>query len=170
MTCGDTALDARLLGFMKFQEFGAHRDPHAVLTRESSSSDLRVGLIPGINARFDGRNIGASVVLRGYDLKHVWLVPRFVVGGTASADLLVTPSASRWVDWYAAVGWERALYAAPDRRGVVHELGLKFRVPVPRVARWATLGYSFGGLRLGYRANGLTDYPRVVVEIGAGVW
>jgi hypothetical protein len=56
--------------------------------------------------------------------------------------------------------------------GFASEVGVKFRFAVSGKARWALLGYHFGGVRLGIKANGFTRlrHSRLVVEIGAGVF
>jgi hypothetical protein len=92
----------------------------------------------------------------------------------------VTPSASRWAEWYVAAGYERGLTPArPDgggdmvrTNGFASEAGMKLRVTISGRARWALLGYRFAGVRLGVRANGFTrlQQPRLIVEIGAGAF
>jgi hypothetical protein len=59
-----------------------------------------------------------------------------------------------------------------DVTGFASEVGFKFRFAAGGKARWALLGYQFGGVRVGIRANGFTRLrnPRLVVEVGAGVF
>jgi len=46
------------------------------------------------------------------------------------------------------------------------------RARIPGKARWAVLGYQFGGVRLGVQALGFgsLDDIRLIFEIGAGAW
>ncbi len=118
----------------------------------------------------------------GLDLTEVWLVPRGHINDRGWAlEALITPSASRWADWYIAMGYEDGLVTEilieePRQEtvadGFASEVGIKFRVAVSGKARWALLGYNFGGVRLGIRANGFTrlKHPRLIVEVGAGVF
>jgi hypothetical protein len=175
----------RLLEMMRYHRFGSQwpADQYeSDLARELSDPENAFRWVSAVNARFESRRAGASIQGPGFDLREVWLVPRaHVVGRGWAVEGLVTPSASRWVDWYAAVGYERGLANTPDDAardgartvsGFGGELGLKFRVAAPGRTRWAVLGYRFGGLRLGLRASGFWRLrePRVIVEIGAGAF
>ncbi len=142
-------------------------------------------IVPGISYRYDGATYGGfSVLLRGASLGEFWVVPKFNLQRLSlSGELLFTASASRWVDWYFTFGAERfdkrtkkvdgeeiVISDAAWREAL--EIGIKFRFRAPGKLRYGFLGYGFGGLRLGVRANELhrLQSPRVVVEIGAGVW
>lgn len=108
------------------------------------------------------------------------VVPRLLVNRGWGVDALITPSASRWADWYVAGGYERGLTpvasrsdaTVASRNGFAGEIGIKLRVTVSGRARWAVLGYRFAGVRLGVRANGFSRLrqPRIVVEVGAGAF
>lgn len=118
-----------------------------------------------------------------WGVRDVFGSGRLLGSGFSSADALITPSASRWADWYVAAGYEKleeridATTGLPDpdypaSSGPALELGYKFRMTFKGKARIASLGYHFGGVRLGVRASG---YPmlqniRAVIEIGAGVF
>lgn len=151
------------------------------LERELSDPRNRARWISAINARLQSKNVGILIQGPGYNAREVWAVPRvFYSRNSWFVDALVTPSASRWADWYAAAGFERVRRnpaEAPGRenqfiRGFGSEIGMKFRVAVPGKLRWALLGYRFGGLRIGVRTNGISrlQEPRLVIELGAGVF
>jgi hypothetical protein len=142
-------------------------------------------ILPGISYRYDGSTYsGFSVLLRGMDRGEFWVVPKFnLQSKSLSAELLLTPSASRWADWYLALGPEyfRQVEAEEDGEVVVVrrdewqgaiELGGKFRFRTVGVLRYIFLGYGFGGVRIGLRANGLDtiENSRLVFEFGAGIW
>jgi hypothetical protein len=119
-----------------------------------------------------------------------WLVGRATASvsepGDFSLELLYTPSASGWIDWY--VGGPGFFYdqAQPDesfwdRFDFRPEIGAKFRVRVEYRGR--RLGWF--GFRLGLRVERLEDYVRLdakrsgvsglsgvrfVWEVGGGAW
>ncbi|HNV04286.1 MAG TPA: hypothetical protein PLE61_13465 [Vicinamibacterales bacterium] len=174
----------RLLGMIRHNRFGAGHPPRQYesdLARELSDPENAFRWVSAVNARLDSSRLGVSVQGPGLDLREVWLVPRANFTRGWAAQLLATPSASRWADWYVAAGYERGLItAAADgaegiRRpvnGFTTEVGMKFRVAVSGKARWALLGYRFGGIRLGVCTSGWSrlKHTRFVVEIGAGVF
>lgn len=137
-------------------------------------------IVSGFNLRWDKDRVGGSVQGPGFDLREVWLVPRAHLMDGWAVDALITPSASRWVDWYVAGGYERGLVRIQERNGnpsevlngFASEAGLKFRVSLPGRARWAALGYRFSGVRIGIRTSGFARIrePRFVIEIGAGAF
>jgi hypothetical protein len=109
-----------------------------------------------------------------------WIVVRLTSLGSpddilhtrkVSYDLLYAPSASRWIDWYVAVG---ADIEAVERSGVrprelvadsAVETGWKFRFkPGDRL--------PFLGVRLGIRANGWSRLrnPGFILEVGTGTF
>ncbi len=103
-----------------------------------------------------------------------WLVPRIsahhVSGAwTQSYDALYTPSVSRIVDWYLAVGVDLSKDQSTGqyKTDPVEELGIKLRVG------WDPLikhGLGFINFRLGYRGalqRGL-NHGRWVIETGFG--
>jgi hypothetical protein len=198
-----SAPDASILrGLRRQQRFGAEHPAtqyRLPIARELKTADAPTRFVAGVAMRWDEGAPGVSVMMRGFDLGQVWAVPRIGYARRASkisAELLVTRSASRAIDPYVSVGYERAntvfdlehwtippkwdsrqpvslppvKYAARD--GLVTEAGLKFRLRVPGRTRWAMLGYQFGGVRLGMRVNGVEPLanPRFVVEIGPGAW
>ena len=84
------------------------------------------------------------------------------------------PSASRWFDQYAAMGFETDRYtddAGVDqtKRDFALELGIKFRFRSP-----VSLGLitNFWGFRMGIKNIGAIDidHMKYVFEFGAGVW
>ena len=175
---------ARLHGMMRGHRFGAAWPPEqheSDLARELSNPENAFKWVSAVNARVDSRRIGVSVQGPGLDLREVWLVPRVLVNRGWGVEALLTPSASRWADWYVAGGYERGLTrpesmnAGDDtesRNGFAGEIGLKLRVTVSGRARWALLGYRFAGVRLGVRANGFSRLrqSRLVAEVGAGAF
>ncbi len=174
----------RLLGMMRDNRFGAAYPANQYesdLQRELSDPENALRWISGINARVESNRVGVTVQGPGLDLPEFWLVPRAHFDRGWAVEALLTPSASRWIDWYAAVGYERhrarpRAAIGPDERSaerhLASELGVKFRVTVPGRLRWVLLGYRFGGLRLGVRVNGFSHLhsARVALEIGAGVF
>jgi hypothetical protein len=86
-----------------------------------------------------------------------------------SADVAYMPSASRFADWYVAGGLDYGHYESgsivEDGARFAIESGMKFRFPIPD---WGT----FFGARVGIRVNGMSPLhtPRLVFEIGAGIW
>lgn len=173
----------RLQDMMRFHRFGAAWPPeqhNSDVARELSDPENAFKWVSAVNARIDSRWLGASIQGPGLDLREVWLVPRLLVNRGWGFEAMITPSASRWADWYVAGGYERGL-TPPDaeseatsasRNGFGGEIGLKLRVTLSGRARWAALGYRFAGVRLGVRANGFSRLrqPRLVIEIGAGAF
>ena len=103
-----------------------------------------------------------------------WLVPRLTLRSesgswTQSIDALYTPSVSRIVDWYLAVGTDitKDQSAGNYTARTVEEFGIKLRVG------WEPLikhGLGFINFRLGYRGplqSGLAN-GRWVIEFGFG--
>jgi len=180
----------------------------------------RFGLPPRRNPLFDADHIAEnfSLVLRrdrvsgarGYRLAFLsrlhrvsglsgWMVARltwdFHSGG--SIEGVVTPSASRWFDWYVSPG---GMYLDQEHQGFFSsfdfkpELGIKVRAgrdELGVVGKVIKVLFPFGklgrfiGLRLGLRAEGLErilspgkDDPnlkgirgvRFVWEVGGGAW
>ena len=79
-------------------------------------------------------------------------------------ELSYLPSASRWVDWYATVGYERWKLEGEtvrEWRDVI-EPEVKFR--------WKK--WVFAGLKLGVRSRDLVELndSRPTVEFGGGAW
>jgi hypothetical protein len=174
----------RLLAMMRFHRFGGEWpvvQHESDLARVLSDPQNFFRVISAVNVRLDSKDLMLSVQGPGIDLTEVWLVPRGLVNERGwAAEALVTPSASRWADWYVAMGYESGLIANPrdepqeavDVTGFAGGVGIKFRFAATGKARWALLGYQFGGVRLGIRANGFTRlrHPRLVVEVGAGAF
>ena len=174
----------RLLSMMRTYDFGPAspaRQYDSDLEKELLNPENVTRWVSAVNARLQSNRVGVIVQGPGFDMREFWLVPRaYVDRGTWFIDALVTPSASRWADWYVAGGFERLrrpLAQTEDTnrqviRGFAAEIGMKFRVTVPGRYRWALLGYRFGGVRVGIRANGFTrvEQPRLVIELGAGAF
>jgi hypothetical protein len=137
--------------------------------------------VSAINARVQSKQVGIIIQSPGYAAREFWTVPRvFVSRVIRFVDALITPSASRWADWYAAMGFEQVRRNTADigqygnqfLRGFRSEIGMKFRIAAPGKHRWRLLGYRFGGLRIGVRANGISSLqqPRLISERGAGAF
>lgn len=175
----------RLRRMMRSHRFGSEwpADQHeSELARVLSDPENFFRVVSAVNARLDANELAFTVQGPGLEVPEVWLVPRVIFNGQGwAADMLATSSASRWFDWYLAMGYEDGIIrndpteAFPEgepNKGFASELGIKFRMAVSGKARWILLGYQFGGVRLGIRANGFADIrqPRVIVELGAGVF
>jgi hypothetical protein len=142
--------------------------------------------------RLAGRAIGAGVVFKGLDLRQGWIVPRATFSNQdVTAEMMFTPSASRWADYYVSGGVRRQYVTTHETRTfdtdqgtqeinaiitpnwkIVVETGFKFRANLPNRMRPFVLGYTFGGMRFGVQALGFTqiDQLRFIWEIGAGAW
>jgi hypothetical protein len=128
-----------------------------------------------IGYRIDQQARGFALSAYSVPIGKGWLILRWsLLGGLLdpsrqSIDFFYSPSASRWWDWYAGMGWDLDLIKqnVSDRSiAVVHasealEAGWKFRV---RPGRW-----PFVGVRIGVRTNGWTQprNARLVAEVGA---
>ena len=128
------------------------------------------------STRFDGGNGWATTLPIGVQVPGIggWMVGRLSgpwpgTDNRKSADVAYMPSASRFADWYVAAGMDYGRYEADDEveegARFAFEAGVKFRFPIPD---WGTF---FGG-RIGIRANGHNSItnPRMVFEVGAGIW
>jgi hypothetical protein len=142
--------------------------------------------------RVSGRTLGAALVFKGLDLREGWIVPRVTVSSRdATAELLFTPSASRWAGYYLSGGARRQFVTTRERRTidtdqgrqeidvvilpdwkVTVEPGVKIRATLPAKVRPFVLGYTFGGMRFGVQALGFRQVEqwRFIWEIGAGAW
>jgi hypothetical protein len=169
----------RLRRMMRSHRFGSEwpTDQHETeIGRVLSDPNNLFRVISAINVRFDSTEFPIAVQGPGLEIPEVWLVPRVMFNQRGwAADILTTSSASRWIDWYLAMGYEDGLIERNDgtpNKGFGTELGIKFRMAVSGPARWMLLGYEFGGVRLGIRTNGFANVrqPRIIVELGAGVF
>jgi hypothetical protein len=83
-------------------------------------------------------------------------------------DVVYSPSASRVVDWYVALGLDSDPRDGEDARvhRAAEEIGLRLR------GQRAFLGIRFWGARFGIRANsfGHPTNVRFITEVGAGSW
>jgi hypothetical protein len=142
--------------------------------------------------RVANRRLGAAFIFKGLDLREGWIVPRVTASGhDVTGELLFTPSASRWADYYFSAGVRRQYVTRRESRtieteqgpqtltvlvppswNIVVETGVKFRAELPRKMRPFVFGYSFGGLRFGIQALGFSrvEQFRFIWEIGAGAW
>ncbi len=141
--------------------------------------------------RYDGEH-GISLALPLLILKNVelpmtggWAVHRIYFTNkfkNFGYTMLFTPSASRWMDGYVAVGTENNLQP-PDPLNPAKELykweflletGIKmrFNISTTFLSPLKKLGTDFWGVRLGVRNFGFPKINRLafIVEIGAGVW
>ncbi len=143
--------------------------------------------------RYDGLNHGSrdhtgglSIMFPLLVVKNVsdpiaggWFINRIYLKDKGLRDiawnLVYTPSASRWVDGYFAIGreWDE------DDAGVVHadwmtETGVKFRLNMSHtpLSFLSVLGTDFWGVRVGVKNKGLFNWESIgyAIEIGAGVW
>ena len=101
-----------------------------------------------------------------------WAVPRLTYVHFSSTDthfgavdVMYSPSGSRLIDWYSAVGFETM--SGTSQNGLVQEFGFKLRFP--------SLGFplsSLVGARVGYRAQFFNSFAggRWVFEGGIGGW
>jgi hypothetical protein len=142
--------------------------------------------------RVTGRTLGAAFIFKGKDLREGWIAPRVTVSKRdATAELLFTPSASRWADYYLSGGARRQFVTIRESRTldteqgpqeinvllppnwkIAVETGVKLRVTLPAKLRPFVLGYTFGGMRFGVQALGFkrVDQLRFIWELGAGAW
>jgi len=185
----------RLLRMMREHGFGRDELP-AQYEAGSVARALSEMSLPdswlSASARVSNRTLGAALIFRGLDLREGWIVPRVTVSKEdATAELLFTPSASRWADYYFSGGARRQFVTTRERRTIdtedgprdidvlilpdwkiTVETGIKFRARLPAKVRPFVLGYTFGGMRFGLQALGFrqVDQFRFVWEIGAGAW
>ena len=186
---------ARLIGIMDEHRFGLDKLPpqfeSGSATRALSELSLPDSWLSA-SLRVTNRRLGAALIFKGLDLREGWIVPRVTISGQdATGELLFTPSASRWADYYFSGGVRRQYVATREQRTIdteqgrheievvlpptwqiVVETGVKIRAQLPRKMRPFVLGYSFGGLRFGVQALGFAhvDQLRFIWEIGAGAW
>jgi hypothetical protein len=142
--------------------------------------------------RLSGQTLGAALIFKGLDMREGWIVPRATVSGRdVTGELLFTPSASRWADYYVSGGIRRQYVTTREKRTIdtaqgrqeievvnlpnwkiVFETGVRFRAQLPQKMRPFVLGYSFGGMRFGLQALGFSqvDQFRFIFEVGAGAW
>jgi hypothetical protein len=186
---------ARLVSMMADHRFGRDELPTQYeagsITRALSELSLPDAWLSA-SLRLTGGIFGAALIFKGLDLREGWIVPRVTVSKRdATAELLFTPSASRWADYYLSGGVRRqwtttreqrtidteqgqqevAVLVPPDWKIAV-ETGVKLRARIPAKVRPFVLGYTFGGMRFGLQALGFrrVDQFRFVWEVGAGAW
>jgi hypothetical protein len=112
-----------------------------------------------------------------------WLVNRIYLQDKSLRDfgynVLYTPSASRFLDPYFALGFEIDRYDIPGtntvgkRTDFVFETGIKFRGNVKfSPLKFLSVLTEFWGARVGIKNRGFMDIEELtyVFEIGAGVW
>jgi hypothetical protein len=186
---------ALLIEMMAYHRFGLDELPtqHEAgsLNRALSELSLPDSWL-SVSLRVTNRKLGAALIFKGLDLREGWIVPRMTVSGQdATAEILFTPSASRWADYYVSGGARRQYVTTRERRTIdteegpqeveiivapswkiVFETGFRFRARLPRKMQPFVLGYSFGGLRFGLQALGFSrvEQFRFIWEIGAGAW
>ena len=186
---------SRLLHMMEDHRFGRDELPTQYeagsINRALSELSLPDSWL-SVSLRVTERTLGAALIFRGLDIREGWVVPRLTVSSRdATGELLFTPSASRWADYYVSGGGRRQYVTTRETRTVetdqgpvdvevvvppnwklVVETGFRFRAKLPARMRPFVLGYSFGGLRVGLQALGFArvDQFRFVWEIGAGAW
>jgi hypothetical protein len=111
-----------------------------------------------------------------------WFVHRVYFQGRDLEDfgwlINYSPSASRWVDGYFAVGleWDYQVEngVASTKRYTVTETGMKFRFDFTRTPLrfMRKLGTNFWGFRVGIQVRGIWSFENLgyVFEFGAGSW
>jgi hypothetical protein len=111
-----------------------------------------------------------------------WLVNRIYAQGSELEDfgwlINYSPSASRWLDGYFAVGVEWDTVVENDvkirTRHTVTETGFKFRFDFKRTPLrfLSKLGTPFWGFRVGVQMRGVWSFDNIgyVFEFGAGSW
>ncbi len=143
-----------------------------------------------ISLRADG-DLGFSFVFPFFILANLedpmtggFLVHRMYLKDRGLRDfgwtVMYAPSASRWVDGYAAAGVEWDREPDPDdpqqdvlQTDFVAEAGIKFRVNITKSPlKFLSFLTDFMGLRAGIKNKGFFDIDRMtyVLEFGAGVW
>jgi hypothetical protein len=140
--------------------------------------------LDGLNYGDRDKTLGISMVFPLLVVKNVadpvgggWFVNRVYLKDKKLRDLswnlLYTTSASRWIDGYAAIGWEWD----KDEEGVLHtdqmtEVGVKMRFNMNATPlRFLTaLGTDFWGVRLGVKNKGFFNWESIgyAMEFGAG--
>ncbi len=183
----------------KLQRLIAHKGtPVWPVLKNSQSEDIGEILLKenflgslSLAYRYDGSH-GISLGLPLLLLKNVelpmtggWAVHRIYFTNqfkNFGYTLLFTPSASRWLDGYVAVGTENNLKPEdPLNPGKNHykweflvETGVKmrFNISTTFLSPLKKLGTDFWGVRLGVRNFGFPEIDRLafIVEVGAGVW
>lgn len=174
----------RLHRMMEKHGFGSGHEPEQyeedVLNDLTSKIEHPASIIPSFSARWDD-GVGFSFLLNGLDMSEFWLVPKFNLADRAfGMEIMTTPSASRWNDWYVSLGTDRfptekdgdGKVTRDPKWEIAAEVGWKFRFLAPGKIRPFLLGYQFGGARFGIRTNGFDSLrgARFVAELGAGVW
>jgi hypothetical protein len=194
--CATIASDApRLIRMMTHHRFGRDELPTQYqagsISRALSELSLPDSWLSA-SLRVTGRALGAAFILKRKDLREGWIVPRVTISKRdATAELLFTPSASRWADYYLSGGVRRQFVTTRERRTIdseqgrqeidvlllpdwkiAVETGIKFRARLPEKVRPFVLGYTFGGMRFGLQALGFrqVDQFRFIWEVGAGAW
>jgi hypothetical protein len=126
--------------------------------------------------RVDDNDFGVTFVFPLLIVKHVempmtggYFVNRVYLKDTKLRDvgwgIMYAPSASRWVDWYVAVGLEVDDTWTPGTKvDFVTEGGMKFRVKLPKLGWW---GFRFGVKNKGYPNINNLGY---VIEFGMGAF
>jgi hypothetical protein len=111
-----------------------------------------------------------------------WLVNRIYFQGSDLEDfgwlINFSPSASRWIDGYFAVGveWDKVVENDVETRNSynVSETGIKFRFDFKRTRLrfLSKLGTPFWGFRVGVQLRGVWSFDNIgyVFEFGAGSW
>ena len=140
--------------------------------------NLKTGITMGLGGGFPLEGIGGWLVPRlslyGFvkvsSLFGTEPVPGEVVKGASGRgwgiDVLYTPSGSRPLDWYMAMG--RSDYGNGQGAEAVQEMGLKIRFPALGLKRFNSLA----GIRIGYRGALLRRVAegRFVIEAALGGW
>jgi len=107
-----------------------------------------------------------------------WLVNRVYFEGPDLSqifgwNILLTPSASRFMDVYFSAGIRDEKLDSGSRTGFETELGVKFRANVAHSPlKFMSKLTDFWGVRGGFRYVGFSEFSQLgyVIEVGAGVW
>jgi hypothetical protein len=132
-------------------------------------ADQRIGAV----RRRDG--LGSDSAFRVSGARTRWLDGRPIERAMARADarksmdVAYMPSASRFTDWYAAVGLDYGRFESAsgieDGKRLAWETGVKFQVPTAglgHLSRWPNRHSRQRPVPL--------EHPRLVFEFGAGIW
>ena len=181
---------ARIAAMMKDHHFGSAFEPHQIVLNgikglTTSMVETPSAWIPSISLRQDGPYaLGFTFIFRGINTNMFWAVPKVNwMRHHRGYEMLFTPSASRWADWYVTIGTDHfkeltkqvdgeEIVTRKDEWALATEAGYRFRFRVPAKLKPATFWYDFGGVRFGVRSNGFDNLHnlRLTAEIGAGVW
>ena len=118
---------SRLLHMMEDHRFGRDELPvqyqAGSLKRALSELNLPDTWL-SVSLRVTERTLGAALIFKGLDIREGWVVPRVTISPRdATGELLFTPSASRWADYYVSGGGRRQYVTTRETRTVETDHG-----------------------------------------------